>query len=233
MAADKPVPREVLAHSLAYGRMDEVALERLATIARTVELTRGLSLFKAGDECPAIFVMHSGVVRLSQTAPNGKVHVLRFAEERQSFAEAAVIGRFRCPVDADVIDPGIAVKIGAKAFLDLLEGDHGLCLSLLNVMAQRNRVAVRRAGDIALRDAAGRLAHFLLDRAGDGAEEGEAVRLMVSKRELAQHLNLTSETLSRVLRRLTDSGVIETDLHHEVRIVDRGELRTLAGDKPR
>ena len=228
-----PTPVEILGSSIAYGDMEQSALDRLASIARTTKMRRGLSLFRAGDDCPGIFIMHTGVVRLSCTAPNGKMHVLRFAEARHSFAEAAVIGRFRCPVDADVIEAGVATSIPADALLHLLATDHDVCLALLTAMSLRNKAVVERATDIALRDAAGRLANFLLERSDSNADEdpSAAVRLMVSKRELAHHLNLTSETLSRVLRRLCNAGVIEVDLHHEVRIIDRSELRELAWEK--
>lgn len=227
-----PTASEILAASTAYGSLEASATERLAGIGRVARLERGSALFRTGEECPAVFVMHSGVVRLSQTAPNGKMHVLRFAEAGGSFAEAAAIGGFRCPVDADVLEEAVALKIPSAALKERLKSDHDLCLELLRVMSRRNLGVVGRARDIALRDAAGRLAHFLLDRAGMSAETSEAVQLMVSKRELAQHLNLTSETLSRVFRRLSDQGVIDSDVHHEVRIVDPSRLRELAWEEP-
>ena len=227
-----PSPRSILSASRAYAGLSPEAGERLASIGRLVTLAESERVFRAGDPCPGVYVMHSGVVRLSNTAPTGKIHVLHFAEAGESFAEAAVIGRFPCPVDADVLEKGIALKIPSEALWDLLANDHALCLGFLQVMSLRNQRVVDRARDIALRDAAGRLAHFLLERSPEGYQEGPVVQLMVSKRELAKHLNLTSETLSRVLRRLVDAGTIECDDHHEVRITNAAHLRTLAWGEP-
>ncbi|MGF1466759.1 MAG: Crp/Fnr family transcriptional regulator [Sandaracinaceae bacterium] len=226
----RPTPSDILARSAAYRGMDAAARERMGSLGRTFRLQRGARLFVAGAECPGIFVLASGRVRLFQASPSGKVHTIRFAEARQSFAEAAVIGEFPCPVSAEVMEEGLALKVPADVLRASLQRDHELCLALLRVISLRNRRVVERAGDIALRDAAGRLSHFLLDlAAAEPSASCAEVRLTISKRELAQHLNLTSETLSRVLRRLSDDGLIEHDLHHQIRIVEPDALRRLAG----
>jgi CRP/FNR family transcriptional regulator len=78
--------------------------------------------------------------------------------------------------------------------------------------------------DLALRDAAGRLARFLLDSAtADGT-----VELPSLKRHVASHLNLTSETFSRTLRRLLEAGLIAQPDASRVQLLDREKLRLVA-----
>ena len=79
--------------------------------------------------------------------------------------------------------------------------------------------------DVVLRDAAGRIANYLLD--ARRAENGD-VALPSLKRYVASHLNLTSETFSRTFRRLFDAGLISLGEKNHVRIVAPERLRSIA-----
>ena len=45
-------------------------------MARLVRFPKGKMIFRDGQECPGVFVVGSGLVRVFKTAPNGKEHVL-------------------------------------------------------------------------------------------------------------------------------------------------------------
>jgi len=79
--------------------------------------------------------------------------------------------------------------------------------------------------DVVLRDAAGRLARYLLD--AEAGQDG-LIELPTLKRHLASHLNLTSETFSRTLRRLVDGGLIAEPDGSHVRVLDRDGLQKVA-----
>jgi CRP/FNR family transcriptional regulator len=55
----------------------------------------------------------------------------------------------------------------------------------------------------------------------------EAVKLPGLKRHVASHLNLTSETFSRILSRLIEAGVVIERDNNCVQLVDRPRLREL------
>jgi CRP/FNR family transcriptional regulator len=83
--------------------------------------------------------------------------------------------------------------------------------------------------DIALRDASGRVARHLLQTCQDACGRADGiVGLAGLKKHIASHLNLTSETFSRVLRKLADAGVVELVDDKRLRIVDRDALESLS-----
>ena len=80
----------------------------------------------------------------------------------------------------------------------------GLVTSMAQGYCQQAALAVSRVAQ----DAVARCAQWLLQHAepGDG---GLRVRLAQSKRQIAAHLGIAPETLSRVLRQLRDQGLLD------------------------
>jgi len=180
-------------------------LGRMAIIRMFAE---GSLIFRQGQACPGVFVVGTGLVRIFQTSANGKEHVLHMVPPGGTFAEVAAIGNFPCPAFAEALEETTCAILPAQDFRRALQADHALCLQLLGSMAGWVKHLVGLMEDIALRDAIGRVARYLAANAS--AADG-AVRLPGLKKHLASQLNLTSETLSRTLRRLVDMGALEME----------------------
>ncbi len=75
-----------------------------------------------------------------------------------------------------------------------------------------------------------RLAAFLLDLARRYASRGfspRSFRLVMPRADVANHLRLAAETVSRALRRFRDRGLIRVD-GREIELVDAQQLERLA-----
>jgi CRP/FNR family transcriptional regulator len=176
-------------------------------------------------------VVEKGLVRIAKTTANGREHVLHLVEPGGTFAEVAVIGGFPCPATAQALAPTTCLVLPSVPFMALLRQDHALCLQLLAGMSHWVRQLVHLLEDIVLRDATGRVANYLLKVV---EAKTDIAILPAQKRHLANHLNLTSETLSRVLRRLTELGLIQAAGRRRLQLKNRAVLRQIAqGGFPR
>jgi len=200
------------------------SFQRLATMAVLRSYRKGQVVFREGDECLGAFVVGRGQVRVFKSG-GGKQHVLHLAAPGDTFAEVAAIGGFECPASAEALSATTCAVLPAEPLRRALADDHELCLGLLAGLAGWVRHLVGLMEDVVLRDAAGRVARLLLEAKPRGAHAGELPGL---KRHVASHLNLTSETLSRVLRRLGEAGLIAEEPAGRVRLLDRDRLRQVA-----
>jgi CRP/FNR family transcriptional regulator len=202
---------------------------RLVDMARRVTFAAGKLVFRQEDPCPGIYCVGSGVVRVFRIGAGGKEHTLHMAGAGQTFAEVAVIGGFPCPAYAEVTQAAQCALLPAPAFLAMIRDEHAFCLELLVGMSHWVRHLTGLIEDIALRDASGRVARHLLQTSQDArSRDGGLVGLAGLKKHIASHLNLTSETFSRVLRKLADAGVVELVDDKRLRIVDRDALESLS-----
>ena len=198
-------PDQIINRCRLFMRVQPAARASLLAIAQPVHLDRGQTVFREGDPCPGIFVVGSGIVRIYKLAPSGKDHTLHLAGPGQTFAEVASLGCFPCPAYAEAVEDTECVLLPDDPVQALLAADHQLCRDLLIGMGAWVHHLTGLLEDIVLRDAAGRLARYLLERAG--SVDGKVV-LPAALKHLASHLNLTPETLSRTLRRLIDNGLL-------------------------
>ena len=216
---------DVLHQCKLFSEVQAGGFQRLGTIAEICKFRKGQWIFREGDPCPGTYVVGSGLVRVFKTAASGKEHVLHMVGPGNTFAEVAAVGGFSCPANAEALAPTTCVLLPADRFRKALQEDHELCLGMITGMTRWVRQLVGLLEDIALRDAAGRLARFLLELkpAGDGT-----VELPGLKRHVASHLNLTSETLSRIFRRLVEAGLIAELQDTRIRLLDVEKLELIA-----
>lgn len=216
---------QILRGSAFFGHLDPGPMSRVTGLAHLVRLQRGEQIFRQGDPCPGLYVVGSGLVRIYKIAPSGKEHLLHLADPGKTFAEVAVIGRFECPASAEALEDSLCALLPRDSFLDAIDTDHLLCKQLLLSLSQWVRHLVGLMEDIVLRDASGRLARHLL--LSQGGSVGTEFSFPMLKKDMASHLNLTSETVSRTLRRMAESGYIELLDNNRIRVLDAASLEDL------
>ncbi len=217
--------RNILISSRFFSEVRGRSLNRLVSMAKLKHYPKGTIVFCQDDPCPGVFVVGSGNIRIFKTSPSGKEHVLHFVDPGKTFAEVAAIGGFPCPAYAEAIKESTCVLLPTESFMKALHEDHALCLQIMSSLAFWVRHLVDLMEDIVLRDAAGRLARHMLETCGSNRD---IFALTSLKKDLASHLNLTSETLSRTLGRLAKAGLIEQINSGHFHILNRGDLKRLA-----
>jgi len=125
---------EIISDCGLFCGLSEASLAKITDIARIVRFKRGHLIFREGDDCPGIYVVGEGSVRVFKIAPNGKEHVLHFAHPGTTFAEVAAIGRFNCPAYADASEDTICALVPVRGFQQIVNQDHAFCIEMMTGM---------------------------------------------------------------------------------------------------
>ncbi len=190
----------ILRRCALFARLSPEALAVCATLATVRRFGKGEVVFEEGAPAHGFYIVADGRVKVYKLSAAGEEHILHIVEAGGSFAEAVVFGPAqRYPAFAEAIIPTYGVFIPKGPFLDLLRSDFSLTLSVLASLNERLRAFTVLIEELSLKDADARLARYLLD--GATRARGASFVLPVRKVELARHLGIAPETLSRVFGR--------------------------------
>jgi CRP-like cAMP-binding protein len=186
-------------------------LAQVTALARILRPAPGEILFHEGAPCRHFYAVLSGAVKLYRAQADGREHVVHHLRGGATFAEAAMLSIGRFPVNALVTEPSTSLlEIGGERFLELLRTDARLAPAMIGSLCMRLVSLVERVEELSLVQAGARLARWILRQPAQGGER-PAVELALAKKDLAAHLAMTPETLSRLLGRWQEQGWVDNE----------------------
>jgi CRP-like cAMP-binding protein len=209
---------QLLAEVPLFAGLSPAALDDLACISRVRRYPPGQVLWNEGDAGDSLLILEEGQLRISRFTASGQEAVLAVFEAPASLGELALLDGQ--PRDATVIaQHAVTVRVVPRtAFHALLQREPALVAGLLSTLAGLVRLGNVRHADFLGLDVPGRLAKWLLRRAGDASGSavapGAVIALQRTQAELGAELGANRSTLNRALRELEDLGLIEVDGEH-------------------
>lgn len=186
----------------------------------------GEHLFREGDTFNAIAAVRSGTVKTYVIDPDGREQVQGF------FLPGEVIGlnaisRNSYPCNAVALDTVTVCRFSFPVMAALAARMPGLQLQLFRLLSQDIGKAALLAGNYCADD---RMAAFLIALSRRYAARGfsaDRFCLSMSRTDIGNYLRLAPETVSRVLRRFQDEGLIQVE-RREIEILGRAHLEQCA-----
>lgn len=216
---------EELRSGLLLSSLTPEQLERVARHALRIRLDEGQLLFSQGNAAERFYLVLKGQLRLFRLSPDGAEKVIEIVAPGQTFAEALMfLNAPRYPVCAAALIPAELIGIDALDFSRMLRGSVDTCFFLLATLSRRLRGLIGEIDNLTLHTATSRVARYLLMKL---PAEQRTFELNVRKGVLASRLSVKPETFSRVVRNLSEQGVIEVHGSH-VSILDQAILEEIA-----
>jgi CRP/FNR family transcriptional regulator len=184
-------------------------------------------LFRAGEPCTHLIALRLGQVKLSTALPDGREQILGLRVGGQLVGLETVDDTVY-PYTATALTPVVACRITHKDMLRVLQQNPAVSLHVIqriNKDLEQARALIR---DLGIKTAHERVASFILSLVPVGTEPTEPLPFALSRKEIAELLGLTVETVSRVMAEFRRAGLIEAP-RGGLRLLDVGRLQRLAG----
>lgn len=197
------------------------------TTAMTLNYPAGDHLFHQGDTDHGIHRVLSGTVSIYRVTPDGLRQIEAFAGpgDYVSLSLSSTI-----PTSAKALNSVTTQFLARAAFERRLLEDIDFRHEIFQAMDKAVAEARRQASLLACRSAVERVSAFVLDLTTRfRPDEAGFTPIPMSRCEMADHLGLTLETVSRMLNWLKRRGVIDLPHANRFRIKSAAQLRAIAG----
>ena len=214
-------------HACLSQGMDKSALMDLHVLVEHVgPFHEGEHIFREGEEFNAIAAVRAGTVKTYVLDASGHEQVLGFHLPGEIIGLSA-ISQSRYPCNAVALDTVMLCRFSFPKISVLAARVPGLQRELFRLLSRDIGRAALLAGDWT---ADQRVAAFLVGMSRRLSARGfSAVRfqLTMARTDIANYLRLAPETVSRVLRRMQDDGLLAVE-RRDVSLLDRDRIEALA-----
>jgi len=200
-----------------FSELTEEQVKSVYAQMQVRQYTKGSIVFYEGDEGEYLYVLLEGTVKLFKTSPKGTTVNIHNFVAPEMIALFPTLERIPFPATCEFLTDG---TIGLLP-LDKLYGclnNTDLALSLISSLLKRMKILAELLHKETIYSSEAKIADFILNNT--------SIFERLKNNEIASILNMTPETLSRILTKLKKEKVI-TIKEHVVTILDEDALREI------
>ena len=202
-----------------YG-LNKQEISEIAGITTGKQFNKGEMIFLAGDKTENLYVIHTGLVKISRISQEGKEQIIRIAGPGDFIGELSLFNHSTSRNNAEVIVTASVCLIEGKKIKEIIYRLPNISLKILEELSERMENAENLIEHLGIHDVEQRIAETLSSM----ADENNLVNLSMSKKDLAAHIGTSQETLSRKLSSFQNKGWIKMIGQRQIQILDSVSL---------
>ena len=215
-----------MGQSTLFRGLPEDELRQLERISEARECEKGEVLFNEGTEGVGFYVVASGQVKVFKMSFDGREQILHILGPGDPLGEVPVFAGQTYPANAQAMAKASLYFFPRAKLIALYRESPSLAMNMLAVLSRRLREFTVMIENLSLKEIPQRLATYLLHQ-HSLKPVSSRVKLDVTKGVLSNILGTSQETLSRVLSKLSQEGLIDVQ-GKEISILQRERLQELA-----
>ncbi len=217
---------------LDYGDEQPSALKpelrcMVADAVHKVKFRKGQALFLEGQASNFLYALTSGMVKICHHTPQGTEQIIGLSHPGNLLVGLQSIAEEHYAYTAAAATPVSACRINHHALLTKVRERGDVAMSLvraLNAQLAHSRALIEVMGK---KNAAAKIASLILLMVPGKQHEKSQFSLPFSRREIAELLNLSEETVCRMMAEMQREGIVKAP-RQNIAIVDWNRLRAMA-----
>jgi CRP/FNR family transcriptional regulator len=193
----------LLDYSDFFKGISKKSKEALAAICIPKTLQKNETLFSEGDTGYNMYILASGNIRVFKSGLGGKESVIKIIGPGEIFAEVILFEEDEYPASAVALKKSLVYIIPKRQFSILLS-DMAFRNDFIAMLMKKQRYLAGSIHYLTSYDVEERFVRFLEEQYGKKQE----YRILIPKKDIAQAIGATSETFSRLLKRMQKEGTI-------------------------
>ncbi|MDP2309958.1 MAG: Crp/Fnr family transcriptional regulator [Pseudomonadota bacterium] len=209
--------------------LPERELEALDQMSESIEVRRRQLIWEPGNAATTIYLVRTGIVKLSKVSDEGRELTLHFFTRDNLFGELAVISEQPHDTVAEAYEDCLLLGIGKDDFNRLLMRTPMLAMRMMRLVGERRQRLENRVENLLFRSAHARLASLFIELAltfGVRDSRGVIINLKLTHKEIASLIGATRETVSFAILDLRKDNLIQTE-GKRVILIDEPGLKAL------
>jgi CRP/FNR family transcriptional regulator len=221
---------DILKEIPLFHQIDDSILSNITPLLRKRMFKKGEGIFSEGSMADGFYIVVKGMVKVYKLSYDGKEQILHIVESRELLGAVSAFAGTPYPANAEAVEKTEALFFRRDDLFELIRKEPSIVMNMMANLAARLQHFTRMIENLSLKEVPGRLAAYMLylcERKGCS----DVIEMDISKGQLASLLGTIPETLSRILRKMSDAGIIEVR-GRAIRIIRKSVLKEiLDGEK--
>jgi CRP/FNR family cyclic AMP-dependent transcriptional regulator len=193
--------------SLFTGLSDDT-LVSIAQVAIMRRFPRGHAVVRIGENSDYVYFILTGSLKVVVCDENGREAILSVLGQGEVFGEMGMFDEQTRSASVVAVTTTDLVMIARQSFRQLMQDHFEVSWRIMCNLAQRLRKADRKIESLALMDVYGRVAGLLIEMSEEVAGR-RIVKHKISKQDIARMIGASREMVSRVMKDLSQQGLIQ------------------------
>ena len=207
-----------------FSNLTEKEVLQVAGITISREYKKGENIYLAGEKSDRLYVIHIGKVKISRISESGKEQIIRLVGPGDFMGELSLFSSTILNSNAEVLEDTTICIIEGEKLRYIINQNPGIATKIIEELSMRLQNAENLIESLSLYDVEQRIADILLKMADDKDE----IVLSMSRKDLAAHIAMSQETLSRKLSVFQEKGWINQTGHRKINILNRQKIEEIS-----